>query len=75
MDPILQVKDLDLWYGAHQALHSVSMDIPEKSITAFIGPSGCGKSTFLRPPDPRHPQQGQTGRAGGALPAGRRHLG
>ena len=48
MDPILQVKDLDLWYGAHQALHSVSMDIPEKSITAFIGPSGCGKSTFLR---------------------------
>ena len=48
MDPILQVKALDLWYGAHQALHSVSMDIPEKSITAFIGPSGCGKSTFLK---------------------------
>ena len=48
MDPILQVKDLDLWYGAHQALHSVSMDIPEKSITAFIGPSGCGKATFLK---------------------------
>ena len=48
MDPILQGKDLDLWYGAHQALHSVSMDIPEKSITAFIGPSGCGKSTFLK---------------------------
>ena len=48
MDPILQVKELDLWYGAHQALHSVSMDIPEKSITAFIGPSGCGKSTFLK---------------------------
>ena len=48
MDSILQVKDMDLWYGAHQALHSVSMDIPEKSITAFIGPSGCGKSTFLK---------------------------
>ncbi len=48
MDPILQVKDLDLWYGAHQARHSVSMDTPEKSITAFIGPSGCGKSTFLK---------------------------
>lgn len=48
MDSILQVKDLDLWYGAHQALHSVSMDVPEKSITAFIGPSGCGKSTFLK---------------------------
>ena len=48
MDPILHGKDLDLWYGAHQTLHSVSMDIPEKSITAFIGPSGCGKSTFLK---------------------------
>ena len=48
MEPILQVKDLDLWYGAHQALHSVSMDVLEKSITAFIGPSGCGKSTFLK---------------------------
>ena len=45
---ILAARDLDLWYGAHQALHSVSMDVPEKSITAFIGPSGCGKSTFLR---------------------------
>ena len=48
MEPILQVKDLDLWYGAHQALHSVSMDVLEKSITAFIGPSGCCKSTFLK---------------------------
>ena len=36
MDPILQVKDLDLWYGAHQALHSVSMDIPEKSKSTFL---------------------------------------
>ena len=46
MDPILQVKDLDLWYGAHQALHSVSMDIPEKSITAFIGPSAAASPHF-----------------------------
>lgn len=45
---ILSVKDLCLWYGSTQALHCISMEIPEKSITAFIGPSGCGKSTFLK---------------------------
>ncbi|MBQ2426588.1 MAG: phosphate ABC transporter ATP-binding protein [Lachnospiraceae bacterium] len=37
-----------LWYGEHQALKNVNIEIPEKSITAFIGPSGCGKSTFLK---------------------------
>ena len=42
------MKDLNLWYGEKQALHSVSLDIKEKEVTAFIGPSGCGKSTFLR---------------------------
>ena len=47
-DSILKVKDLCLWYGNHQALHDVQIDIPEKSITALIGPSGCGKSTFLK---------------------------
>ena len=45
---IISVKELCLWYGDHQALKNVNIEIPEKSITAFIGPSGCGKSTFLK---------------------------
>ena len=48
MSNIITVKDMCLWYGDHQALKDVSIEIPEKSITAFIGPSGCGKSTFLK---------------------------
>ena len=44
----VKVKDLSLWYGPNRALKNISMDIPEKKVTAFIGPSGCGKSTFLR---------------------------
>ncbi len=48
MSSVLSVRDLCLWYGSHQALKSIQMDIPEKSITALIGPSGCGKSTFLK---------------------------
>jgi phosphate transport system ATP-binding protein len=44
----LQVKDLDFFYGKHQALHSVNMSVIEKGVTAMIGPSGCGKSTLLR---------------------------
>ena len=42
------VSDLNLFYGEHQALHNVSIDIRDKQITSFIGPSGCGKSTLLR---------------------------
>ena len=48
MSNIFTVNDLNLWYGAAQALHHVSLSVPEKSITALIGPSGCGKSTFLK---------------------------
>ena len=45
---MISVKDMCLWYGDHQALKHVNIEIPEKSITALIGPSGCGKSTFLK---------------------------
>ena len=48
MRNIISVKDMCLWYGEHQALKNINIDIAEKSITAFIGPSGCGKSTFLK---------------------------
>ena len=48
MSNLISVKDMCLWYGEHQALKNVNIEIPEKSITAFIGPSGCGKSTFLK---------------------------
>ena len=44
----LSVNHVNLFYGDHQALRDVSLDIPEREITSFIGPSGCGKSTFLR---------------------------
>jgi phosphate transport system ATP-binding protein len=48
--PITKVttQDVNVHYGDKHALKHVSIDIPEKSVTAFIGPSGCGKSTFLR---------------------------
>ena len=48
MNNILSVENLCLWYGSHQALKDINIEIPEKSITALIGPSGCGKSTFLK---------------------------
>ncbi len=44
----IKTKNLTLFYGAKMALNSISVDIPENEVTAFIGPSGCGKSTFLR---------------------------
>lgn len=44
----ISVKNADLWYGDFQAIKNISVEIPEKQVTAFIGPSGCGKSTFLK---------------------------
>lgn len=44
----IETKNLDLWYGTHQALKNINIEIPENKITALIGPSGCGKSTFLK---------------------------
>jgi phosphate transport system ATP-binding protein len=44
----LSVRNLNFWYGKYHALKNISLEIPEKKVTAFIGPSGCGKSTLLR---------------------------
>ncbi len=44
----IQVTNLNFYYGSHQALHGISLDIPTNRVTGLIGPSGCGKSTFLR---------------------------
>ena len=46
--PKIRIKDLNFYYGKFHALKNISLDIPEKKVTAFIGPSGCGKSTLLR---------------------------
>ncbi len=44
----ITVRDLNFFYGRSQALHNISLAIPERAVMALIGPSGCGKSTFLR---------------------------
>ena len=44
----LQIRNLNFYYGGFHAIKNVTMDIPERKVTAFIGPSGCGKSTLLR---------------------------
>ncbi|MWV44006.1 phosphate ABC transporter ATP-binding protein [Paenibacillus sp. HJL G12] len=48
MENIIEIEDLNLYYDQFHALKNIHLDIPEKTITAFIGPSGCGKSTLLR---------------------------
>jgi phosphate transport system ATP-binding protein len=47
-EPVVEVRNLNLWYGKFQALTDVSLKFPRNRITALIGPSGCGKSTLLR---------------------------
>jgi phosphate transport system ATP-binding protein len=44
----VSARDVNVHYGDKQALFDVSIDIPDRAVTAFIGPSGCGKTTFLR---------------------------
>ena len=44
----IAARDFSFWYGAHQALYNLDLDLPARTVTALIGPSGCGKSTFLR---------------------------
>jgi len=46
--PVIESRDLNVFYGETQALQGIDLAIPEKQVTAMIGPSGCGKSTFLR---------------------------
>lgn len=48
MDDIINVQNLNLWYGTNHALHNININLPKNQITALIGPSGCGKSTFLK---------------------------
>ena len=46
--PMVEIEQLNLWYGLKQALNDITMSMPKHRITAYIGPSGCGKSTLLR---------------------------
>jgi phosphate transport system ATP-binding protein len=48
IDPVVEVQNFNLWYGAKQALFDVNISFPRNQVTAIIGPSGCGKSTLLR---------------------------
>ena len=47
-EPMISIRDFNLWYDDFQALKHITLDIPKNRATAFIGPSGCGKSTLLR---------------------------
>lgn len=61
----IAIQNLDFYYGPHQSLKGVTLEFPERQITAIIGPSGCGKSTLLRVLNrvySIYPQQRATGR-------------
>ena len=47
-NPVIEARDLNLFYGTNQALFDISLQVPRRQVTALIGPSGCGKSTFIR---------------------------
>ena len=47
-DPIVSVRNVDVFYGDNHAIQNVNLDIATNEVIALIGPSGCGKSTFLR---------------------------
>ena len=47
-DTLIRARDINVYYGDNRALQDITLDIPERRVTALIGPSGCGKSTFLR---------------------------
>lgn len=47
-DSIMELRNVDIYYGTYKAVRGVNLDIPRNQVTAFIGPSGCGKSTILR---------------------------
>jgi phosphate transport system ATP-binding protein len=48
VDAKMRAVALNAWYGRRQVLYDVSVDLPDRQVTAIVGPSGCGKSTFLR---------------------------
>ena len=48
VQPLIEMRELNVWYGSQQALFDIAMDVLGRSVTAIIGPSGCGKSTLLR---------------------------
>jgi phosphate transport system ATP-binding protein len=47
-EPKITVRDFNFYYGQAKVLHDITLDVPERQVTALIGPSGCGKSTFVR---------------------------
>ncbi len=48
MDNAIEVRGLNAWFGEHQVLRNITMDIARNAVTSVMGPSGCGKSTFIR---------------------------